>query len=200
MRFLPIEPVGLPGLAAMALGVFAFLVALIAARIRARRSDQTVGIRRANASWIWIAVQGFGIFIVAFGPVRVALDPMSPLALIEALAVLVLMGGCVALFHWSSKTMGKNWSIVARTRDDHQLVETGPFAYVRHPIYVALFFFMLAFAIAYGHWLALIPGVPLYIFGTVMRIRYEEALLRAQFGAAYDDYARRVSRFIPGVI
>jgi protein-S-isoprenylcysteine O-methyltransferase Ste14 len=200
MRYLPVEPVGLPGLAAIALGVLAFLVALIAARIRARRSDQTVGVRRANASWIWIAVQGFGIFIVAFGPVRAALDPMSPLALIEAFAVLVLMGSCVALFHWSSKTMGKNWSIVARTRDDHQLVETGPFAFVRHPIYVALFFFMLAFAIAYGHWLALIPGVPIYIFGTVMRIRYEEALLRAQFGAAYDDYARRVKRFVPGVI
>jgi protein-S-isoprenylcysteine O-methyltransferase Ste14 len=200
MSHFSIAPVGLPGLAAIALGAFAFLVALIAARRRAARSDQSVSVRKANASWIWIAVQSVGIFIVAFGPVDVRLDPLSFAAIIEGLVTLALMACCVALFHWSSSTMGKNWSIVARTRDDHQLVETGPFAYIRHPIYVALFLFMIAFAIAHGHWLALVPGVPIYILGTVMRIRYEETLLRAQFGAAYDDYTRRVKRFLPGLI
>ncbi|WP_163312237.1 methyltransferase family protein, partial [Enterobacter cloacae] len=74
----------------------------------------------------------------------------------------------------------------------------GPFAWIRNPIYTALFVFMLAMALGFGHWRGLIIGVPLYWIGTWMRVRREEKLLRAQFGAAYDAYAARVKRFIPG--
>ena len=70
---------------------------------------------------------------------------------------------------------------------------------MRHPIYVALFLFMLAMAIAYGHTRHLILGVPVYALATWFRIRHEEGLLRAQFGADYDGYAARVKRFVPGV-
>jgi protein-S-isoprenylcysteine O-methyltransferase Ste14 len=41
--------------------------------------------------------------------------------------------------------------------------------------------------------------VPLYALGTWMRVAHEERLLRTQFGAAYDEYAARVKRFVPGV-
>ena len=193
------DPVGLPGPTALAIGFVLFALALIAARLRAGRAPKVAVTRRNNASIIWILGQGLGIAIVGYGQIRVTLDPMSHRALVGGFVVLVLMLGAVLLFHASSRTMGKNWSLVARTREDHQLVQTGPFAFVRHPIYVALFLFMVAMAIAYGHSRNLIVGVPVYALATWFRIRHEEGLLRAQFGADYDRYAARVKRFVPGV-
>ena len=95
--------------------------------------------------------------------------------------------------------MGRNWSLVARTRADHQLVEAGPFAYIRHPIYSALFLLMPAMALAFGHVAHLVLSVPLYAIGTWLRVGEEERLLRATFGSRYDAYAARVKRFLPGV-
>lgn len=200
LRLLHVDPVGLPGLAAIAIGFLVFFATLVAARMRARKTDGAPVARKANASWIWITVQGLSMGIVGFGRVDVRVDPLSARALIEAAVVLGLMLGAARLFDASSRTMGKNWSLVARTREDHQLVQTGPFAVIRHPIYVALFLFQLAMAIAYGHTDNLIVGVPLYWIATWLRVRYEERLLREQFGAAYDAYAARVKRFVPGVI
>jgi protein-S-isoprenylcysteine O-methyltransferase Ste14 len=193
------DPVGLPGLAVLAFGFLTFFAALMAARWRATKVPKVADASSNRASWIWIVVQGLGIGIAGAGPIQVSLDPLSPKALIEGAVVLVLMLGAVWLFNASSRTMGKNWSLVARTREDHQLVQTGPFAVVRHPIYVALFQFLLAMAISYGHVHQLIFAIPVYAFATWMRVRYEERLLRAQFGAEYDAYATRVKRFVPGV-
>ena len=95
--------------------------------------------------------------------------------------------------------MGQNWSLVARTRSDHKLVERGPFALMRHPIYVALFGLMIATGLALGHPWNLLLAAPIYWWGTLQRVAIEERLLRDAFGSAYDDYARRVKRFVPGV-
>lgn len=200
LQRLPIDTVGLPGLAALGIGFLAFLAALLAARRRGAATRRDAVASTAAASWIWIAVQGIGIGIAGFGRVRVGLDPLSAPAAAQGIAVLALMLGAVWLFDASSRTMGRNWSLVARTREDHELIQTGPFAVVRHPIYVALFLFMLAMAIAYGHARNLIVAVPIYAIATWLRVRHEERLLRAQFGPAYDAYAARVKRFVPGVI
>ena len=193
------DPVGLPGLAVLGLGFVAFLLSLMAARSRGRGKPAGGGGRQSAASWIGILIQGLAIGIVGFGPQRVALDPMSPLALGEALIIGILMAAGIGLFVSASRTMGQNWSIVARTRSDHELVTRGPFAYVRHPIYVALFLSMIALAIAFGHSGRLLFAVPIYAAGTWFRITREERLLRDMFGAEYDAYAGRVKRFVPGL-
>lgn len=194
----PNDAVGLPGLAAIMTGFAVFFVALMVARLRSTRAPAAAVSQKASITWLWIVVQGIAIGIAGFGPIRVELDPMSTRAMVEALVVLVLMLGAVGLFDASSRAMGKNWALVARTRADHTLVQTGPFAYVRHPIYVALALFMVAMAIAFGHSRNLVLGAPIYAFATWMRIGHEERLLKTQFGAAYEDYAARVKRFVPG--
>jgi len=198
MPFVSSDPVGLPGIAALAVGFAAFLIALLAAKARSSRDGGKVS-QRAPGAWFWIAVQAIGIGIAAVGPIRVAIDPMSGKALGEAVLVFALMLAGVALFDTSSRAMGKNWAVAARTREDHTLVESGPFRLVRNPIYVALSLFMVAIAVAYGHLANLIVAVPVYALGTWMRVRHEERLLRDQFGAAYDAYAARVKRFVPGL-
>jgi len=189
-------PVGLPGLAALALGFLAFVIAVIVARM-GRGAPDAGRQRRSARSLIGIAVQSLAFALTAFGPATAMLDPLSPLALGEAAAVALLMAGAVALFVWATRTMGRNWSIVARTRSDHELVTTGPFAYVRHPIYSAMALLLLAMAIGLGTEWRLIGTLPLYALGTWLRIIEEEKLLRASFGAAYDAYAARVPRFVP---
>jgi protein-S-isoprenylcysteine O-methyltransferase Ste14 len=194
------EPIGTIGLLAMAAGFALFLISLLFAGARGEKADKPQSQTKAGSSWIGVLVQMLAFLCVGFGPMRIAYAPDTAPALIEGVLVAALMLLTIGLFLSASRTMGKNWAIVARTRSDHQLVTTGPFARIRHPIYTALFAFMLAMALAFGHWRGLILGVPLYWLGTWIRIRQEERLLRAQFGADYDAYAARVKRFVPGVI
>jgi protein-S-isoprenylcysteine O-methyltransferase Ste14 len=194
------DPVGLPGLLALGVGFFAFLAALVAAqRVRASAEGETTA-RRSRASIVGVAIQGLAIGFTSIGVQRATLDPLSAKALVEAAAVALLMAATVWLFVWASRTMGRNWSIVARTRGDHALVTAGPFAWIRHPIYTAMFFMMIALAIGLGHVARLFIAVPLYALGTAIRVRIEERLLRTAFGAAYEEYANRVKRFIPGLL
>ena len=193
------DPIGLPGLAAFMLGALAFVLAVFAARGR-RAGDGEAGATRSPASLLGVALQAVGIAIAGVGPQRLTLDPMSMAALSEAAAVALLMTGAVGLFAWASRTMGRNWSIVARTRADHALVQDGPFHFLRHPIYTGMALFMVALAIALGHTRQLPLAAPVFALGTALRVRIEEGLLRRQFGDAYDAYAARVKRFIPTLL
>ena len=199
MKDFPNDPVGFPGVAAMMLGFVLFVAAVLAARERLAAEPAAGVARSAPVTRLWIVVQGLGIGLAGFGQIRFALDSLSAKAIAEAAVVAALMGGAVWLFDASSRAMGRNWAIVAQTRGDHQLVQTGPFAWLRNPIYVAMALFMLATAVAFGHTRNLVAAVPVFALGTWMRVVHEERLLRAQFGAAYDDYAARVKRFVPGV-
>ena len=192
------DPVGLPGLAVMATSFFLFVAAVLSARLRVGREDSR-NATRSGRSMVGIVIQGSGIGFAGLGIQTVTLDPLSALALVEAASCAILMAAAIGLFVWASRTMGRNWSLVARTRDDHQLVETGPFAHLRHPIYTALFLVMIATGIAFGHVTHFWLSIPLFALGTWLRISEEERLLRTIFGAAYDAYAARVRRFVPGV-
>jgi protein-S-isoprenylcysteine O-methyltransferase Ste14 len=192
-----VAPVGLPGLAALALGMVALAVAMLVARRRREFGEAERGAARARASWIGILLQGCGFALAGFGPVVIRLDPLGPAALGGAAAVAALMAFATWLFAAAAAAMGRNWSLGARTRTDHALVTAGPFARVRHPIYVALFLVVVAIAIAFGHWRGLLLALPVFAAGTALRVRVEERLLRARFGAAYDEYATGVARFVP---
>jgi protein-S-isoprenylcysteine O-methyltransferase Ste14 len=191
--------VGLPGLAVLAVGFLAFMLTVLAARLRRGMADDRPQ-RRSRRSIAGIAVQCLAFFLTAFGMAGAMLDPLSPLALGEAGGIALLMAMSVALFAWASRTMGRNWSIVARTRSDHELVTTGPFAYTRHPIYAAMALLLIALAIGLGNEWRLIVTLPLYALGTWLRIAEEEKLLRDAFGADYDAYAARTKRFVPGLL
>lgn len=193
------DPIGLPGIAAFLLGALGFVAAVLTARSGRARDAGEADAKRSRASLTGVILQAGGIGAAGFGRQRVELDPVGAEALVEAAAVALLMAGCVALFVWATRTMGSNWSIVARTRADHALVEAGPFAFVRHPIYAAMALFMVGLAIAFGHTRQLLLAAPLFALGTWLRVRIEEGLLRRQFGAAYDTYAARVKRFVPGL-
>src|SRR5690349_17625660 len=123
-------------LGALSLAFFAFLF-----RTMARRQREMGG-RRATSSRVGIIVQGLGMGLVGPGIVRPTLSWSSLPAIAGCIAVLLLVGGAVMLFASSSTALGKNWSFEARTRSDHELIRGGPYAYVRHPIYLGMMLYM----------------------------------------------------------
>ena len=92
------------------------------------------------------------------------------------------------------RTLGKQWSLQARVLEHHELIRRGPYRIVRHPIYTGMFGMLIASSLAYGHWVGLVVASVVYYFGTVMRIRSEEKLLREQFGSEYQNYAAASAR------
>lgn len=153
--------------------------------------------KKSRLSTAGIALQAIGFGCAGFGPVHFALPWWAPSSLICTALVALLGGGAIGLFIAATRAMGRNWSVVARTRSDHQLVRSGPFAVVRHPIYLALFLYLLSFATAFGHFTQLLIAIPFYCAGLLIRIREEEKLLRAQFGEDHARYVREVPAFIP---
>ena len=171
-------------------------IALLRAFARSRERGGGTA-KKSRLSAVGIALQTIAFFGIGFGRLHVALPWWAPSSLICSMLVALLGGSAIVIFIAATKAMGRNWSVVARTRSDHELVRTGPFAVVRHPIYLALFLYMLSFGIAFGHFGQLLLALPLYIVGAIVRIGEEEKLLRAQFGDEHARYVREVPAFIP---
>jgi protein-S-isoprenylcysteine O-methyltransferase Ste14 len=176
-----------------ALGIL-FFVALIRALMR--RKPETID-RTAGKSRLGIWLQSIAFFVTGFGRTEPSLPLWSLASIAGAIAVLLLMGGTVYLFVASSNALGRNWSLEARMRTDHQLIRSGPYARVRHPIYLGMMLFLLGLAVALGHWLQLVVALPLFLVGTSIRTRAEDRLLEEQFGAQFSDYARSTPAVIP---
>ena len=158
----------------------------------ARQSDRR--------SLVGMLLQGLACAI-CFAVFRDRFRPIFPMS--EA-AEAILGALTVALALWSTwfcyqaaRTLGKQWALVARVIEGHELVRRGPYAIVRNPIYLAMFGMLIATGLAISRWQALVPAIAVYLIGTTVRIRSEESLLRATFGAQFDDYARRVPAFLP---
>lgn len=156
--------------------------------------------RRERLSVIGIAIQGLA-YAAVWMLERPRFTPIVPLPglleLILPLLAVLLSSGSVWLTMASIRTLGKEWSYEARLVEGHRLVTAGPYDRVRHPIYTAMCGKLVATGLVVSHWIGLLAGVVLIAIGTAIRVRSEEKLLRAQFGAEYEDYARRVPAILP---
>ena len=103
------------------------------------------------------------------------------------------------LFYRSHSDLGANWSVTLEIREAHRLVTDGVYGRVRHPMYSAFLLYGLGQAIVIPNWIA----GPAYAVAMVLlcafRLGPEEALMREHFKGAYDAYASRTKRLIPGV-
>jgi len=147
----------------------------------------------AGPTRIGLALESVAIFL-AFILHRRADDP-PPLA---AEAVAIALGIASAVMGWHAvRHLGRQFRVHAGLYHDHELVRTGPYAIVRHPIYASLFGMLLCSMLILTpcRW-TLLPLV-LYIAGTEIRVRCEDALLASRFGAEFDAYRRAVPAYIP---
>lgn len=161
------------------------------------RSRSESGGKRDRRSQAGIIIQSVGIGLAGFGPVKLLLPSLSLASIAGTASVLLLMGGAVILFAASSRELGRNWSLVARMRSDHDLIRTGPYARVRHPIYLGMLLFLLAMTVGLGHWGQLLVALPVFFIGTAIRTRLEDGLLEQKFGEKFLEYRRSTPALIP---
>lgn len=112
-------------------------------------------------------------------------------------AVLCAIGLAFAI--WARITLGSNWSGVVTLKEGHELVERGPYRFVRHPIYTGILTMFFATALAQGH-LSGFAGTLLIFASFWIKLRDEEQLMVRQFTERYAAYQQRVKRIIPFVL
>ena len=100
---------------------------------------------------------------------------------------------------WARQYLGSNWSGTVTIKEGHELIISGPYARVRHPIYTGLLLAFIGSAMAIGEWRAVL-AFALASLALWRKLRLEERLMHQQFGAAYQAYCRRVPALIPFVL
>jgi protein-S-isoprenylcysteine O-methyltransferase Ste14 len=146
---------------------------------------------------VFLHAMGFGVMYFGIGQ---AVFTPRPLALVfpqqRALGAIVILLAAM-LVAWTMLVF-RSWRLLARIEAGHELCTSGPFAHVRHPIYLATDLLALGSLL----WLPtpiVLAGVLFSAVGADLRARSEEAVLMRAFGGAYRDYAGRVKRFVPGL-
>jgi protein-S-isoprenylcysteine O-methyltransferase Ste14 len=116
----------------------------------------------------------------------------------ELIASMVL-GPLSVILAWSAtRHLGKFWRYEAALNANHELVKTGPYAWIRHPIYLSMLGMLLASGAAYSWWPTLIVGVLLFLIGAEIRTKAEDKLLEMYFQDEFIEYRARVrSSYIP---
>jgi protein-S-isoprenylcysteine O-methyltransferase Ste14 len=119
--------------------------------------------------------------------------PPGPLTDLAGLALLV---AGLAFSVWARIHLGRNWSGTVTLKQDHELIRSGPYRFVRHPIYTGLLIAVLGTALSLGEWRGLIT-LALFAIAFVRKIGIEERFMRETFGDAYERYRRDVPALIP---
>jgi protein-S-isoprenylcysteine O-methyltransferase Ste14 len=116
---------------------------------------------------------------------------------VEWIAAILCLAG-LAFCLWARATLGRNWSGTITLKEGHELIERGPYRFVRHPIYTGLMAMFLATSIAFGH-LGGLVAVILAFASFWIKLSEEEKLMRQHFPEQYRSYEQRVNRIIPFV-
>lgn len=105
-----------------------------------------------------------------------------------------------ALLQWAQVTLGKNWSDTPRMIKEQALVTSGPYQFIRHPIYTAFIFILGSTLFISANWLIGFAWIGMTILEIVSRIGFEEAVMLEYFGDRYRDYMKRTGRLLPKLI
>jgi len=164
----------------------------------------SAGASRRSGWWVRLAIFIGVIMVVSFrghgvAAALVAISrsfPIHPGIAGQWLGVgLVVIGFAFAV--WARGYLGRNWGMPMSLRQGHELVTSGPYAYVRHPIYAGIMLAMVGAALVEGlAWLALFA---LYFAYFLFSARTEEKMMLAQFPEAYPAYRRRTRMLFPFV-
>jgi protein-S-isoprenylcysteine O-methyltransferase Ste14 len=120
----------------------------------------------------------------------------SPPAWRVALSVLFL--ALASLLSWTStRALGRHLRFDAALSHDHELVQSGPYRLIRHPIYSSMFCMLLGTGLMVTPPLLFAVALVLFLIGTEIRVRVEDNLLASHFGDQFQAYRQTVSAYIP---
>jgi len=149
-----------------------------------------------RAGYFVFLIAGFALIFVRRPIPGIELQLWPPGTFWMAIGLAIQAAGLM-LAIWARSILGRNWSGRISIGGTQELIVRGPYRIVRHPIYTGVLMAVLGAAIVSGQLRAFL-GFALVVIGLWIKIRREERALRSHFGAAYDEYSRRVPGLIPG--
>ena len=157
-----------------------------------RASGQKKAVRAPSSRWgIVLVMLGYAC-VWAF--VRPTGFEKSPASLI---ASMILAPPSVVLVWMAVRHLDKQWRFEAALSEDHKLITTGPYRWLRNPIYASMLGMLLATGFAKTWWPLLVAGVIFFVIGTEIRVRAEEMLLEERFGEEFAQYKTQTPAYLP---
>ncbi|MGO8731269.1 MAG: methyltransferase family protein [Terriglobia bacterium] len=148
---------------------------------------------RAPASKWGIALEALGFALVWVHVRPVGFEKSVP----SLIASMILGPSSVALVWAATRHLGKQWRYEAALIEDHELIRTGPYRWVRHPIYASMLGMLLATGAARTWWPMFVAALTVFLSGMEIRVRAEDGLLAEHFQESFIDYRSRVRAYIP---
>ncbi|MBZ5618182.1 MAG: isoprenylcysteine carboxylmethyltransferase family protein [Acidobacteriia bacterium] len=127
------------------------------------------------------------------------LPPESPPGVARVLPSLILGPAAVVMAWTAVAHLGRQFRIHAGLYLDHELVRTGPYAIVRHPIYASLLAMLVCSLLVMTPWPWAAAALALFVLGTEIRVRTEDKLLESRFGEGARQYQKAVRAYVPFV-
>lgn len=115
----------------------------------------------------------------------------------ELVVSMVLAPPCVVLVWSATRHLGKHWRYEAALSAGHELVQTGAYSRLRHPIYASMLGMVLATGFAYTWWPLFAAGFLLFLIGIEIRVQAEDRLLEEHFQEEFFEYRGRTRAYIP---
>ena len=104
----------------------------------------------------------------------------------------------VAFAIWARWHLGANWSAIVSIREQHELIRTGPYRRVRHPIYTGMLLAMAGTALVLGELRGLL-AFAITLFAFYWKARKEEAWLTREFGESFEAHTKQTGMFLPKI-
>ncbi|GIK59604.1 MAG: hypothetical protein BroJett017_04940 [Ignavibacteriota bacterium] len=173
-----------------------FAIAFLLLKRRQKQNEQ----KKNKLAMIGMMLEGVGfafVFTVRREPFTNIFQMNSSIQILLTIFSGILAIASVWLGLSAVKTLGKQWNIKAQIIEGHELITTGPYKIVRHPIYSALFGLLIVTGYSITQLWAFIIAIVFYFIGTIFRTRVEEQLLIQHFGDQYEKYKKKVPAIIP---
>jgi len=126
-------------------------------------------------------------------------DQILPRSLVDFWLGAALLAAGLGFSIWARLFLGRNWSGTVTLKQGHELIQDGPYRFVRHPIYTGILTGFLGTAIALGQWRGLL-AIALVVVAFLRKLSIEERWMLEVFGDRYAEYRRRVRALIPFIL
>lgn len=174
------------------LGVCWIAWSLAFVKPRRRAAGAKKAVSAASSRWgILLVMLGYACIWAFVRPVGFEKSTIS------LIASMILGPPSVILVWLATRHLDKQWRIEAALSEDHTLITTGPYRWMRNPIYASMLGMLLATGLAKTWWPLLVAGVIFFIIGTEIRVRAEERLLEQRFGEEFARYKAQTPAYVP---
>lgn len=172
-----------------------FLIVWVVTWLRTKRAQERAPLSSRLLYGIPIGIGAYlmssHIVLFAWGQTHI----LPRTALLDAIAILLTAAG-ISFAIWARFYLGENWSSAVTIKVEHELIRTGPYAWVRHPIYCGLLIALVGTGLARDQLIA-VPAVAMFWLGFWIKSRMEERFMRKAFGDRYIEYSKSTGALLP---